>query len=42
MFWYVKVKEYDKVEEYDFFDCIECGVCVYVCLSEILLVYYYC
>lgn len=42
MFWYVKVKEYDKVEEYDLFDCIECGVCVYVCLSEILLVYYYC
>ena len=30
MFWHAKAKEYDKAEEYDLFDCIECGACAYV------------
>ena len=41
MFWHAKAKEYDKAEEYDLFDCIECGACAYVCPSEIPLVHYY-
>jgi electron transport complex protein RnfC len=41
MFWHSKAKEYDKAQEYNLFDCIECGACAYVCPSEIPLVHYY-
>ncbi|PWI34270.1 electron transport complex subunit RsxC [Vibrio albus] len=39
--WYAKDQDYDKCEELNLFDCMECGVCAYVCPSEIPLVHYY-
>ena len=41
MYWHSKALELDKAEEYNLFDCIECGACAYVCPSEIPLVHYY-
>ncbi|MCV5889099.1 4Fe-4S binding protein, partial [Escherichia coli] len=34
-------EEYDKLEELNLKDCIECGACAFVCPSEIPLVQYY-
>jgi electron transport complex protein RnfC len=35
LYWYSRVKEYDKAEKLNLFDCIECGACAWVCPSEI-------
>ncbi len=39
--WYAKDQDYTKCEELNLFDCMECGVCAYVCPSNIPLVHYY-
>ena len=39
--WHAKAEEYDKLEELNLKDCIECGACAFVCPSEIPLVQYY-
>jgi electron transport complex protein RnfC len=41
MYWHARAKEFDQVEKYHVFDCIECGCCSYVCPSHIPLVDYY-
>ncbi|MBV7468681.1 electron transport complex subunit RsxC [Aeromonas sp. sif0611] len=41
LYWYSRVKEYNKAEKLNLFDCIECGACAWVCPSEIPLVQYY-
>ena len=33
--------EFEKLEEHNLFDCIECGACSYACPSNIPLVQYY-
>jgi electron transport complex protein RnfC len=41
LYWYARAKEFDKVQDYHLFDCIECGCCDYVCPSQIPLVHYF-
>jgi electron transport complex protein RnfC len=41
LYWFAKAKNLDKAEDYNLFDCIECGACSYVCPSNIPLVQYY-
>ncbi len=41
MYWYARVKDFDKVNRYHLMDCIECGCCSHVCPSHIPLVDYY-
>ena len=41
LYWYAKARDFRRVEEYQLFDCIECGACAYVCPSHIPLVDYY-
>jgi electron transport complex protein RnfC len=41
MFWFAQGKEFEKLEQHNLFDCIECGACSYVCPSNIPLVQYY-
>ena len=41
LYWQAFAREFDKVQDYNLFDCIECGCCVYVCPSRIPLVQYY-
>lgn len=41
LFWHIKAGEWQQVEEYSLFDCIECGCCAAVCPSHIPLVDYY-
>ena len=41
MFWFAQGKEFEKLEEHNLFDCIECGACSYACPSNIPLVQYY-
>jgi electron transport complex protein RnfC len=41
LYWYSHAKDFDKVQDYNLFDCIECGCCAYVCPSHIPLVQYY-
>ena len=41
LYWFAKAKNFGKAQEYDLFDCIECGACAYVCPSHIPLVQYY-
>jgi len=41
LYWYARVHNYDKVQEFKLLDCIECGCCAYVCPSHIPLVKYY-
>lgn len=38
---YVKLKDWEKVENYHVADCIECGCCSYGCPSRIFLVQYF-
>ena len=41
LYWHSKAEEYEKCEELNLKDCIECGACAFVCPSEIPLVQYY-
>jgi electron transport complex protein RnfC len=41
MYWYARAKDLEKVQEYNLFDCIECGCCSHVCPSHIPLVQYF-
>jgi electron transport complex protein RnfC len=41
MYWHARAKDLDKVQDYNLFDCIECGCCAHVCPSHIPLVQYY-
>jgi electron transport complex protein RnfC len=41
MFWFAQGKEFEKLEEHNLFDCIECGACSFACPSNIPLVQYY-
>ena len=41
LFWFAHGREFGKAQEYNLFDCIECGCCDYVCPSHIPLVQYY-
>ena len=41
LFWFSQGKEFEKAEQHQLFDCIECGACSYVCPSNIPLVQYY-
>jgi electron transport complex protein RnfC len=41
MFWFAQGKEFEKLENHNLFDCIECGACSWVCPSNIPLVQYY-
>ncbi|MCM8826012.1 MAG: electron transport complex subunit RsxC [Candidatus Omnitrophica bacterium] len=36
----VKAGDYDKLQEFNIKDCIECGCCAYICPSNIPLVHY--
>ncbi|HKJ84210.1 MAG TPA: electron transport complex subunit RsxC [Mariprofundaceae bacterium] len=39
--WHCRHDQFDRGQEYDLFDCIECGCCSYVCPSHIPLVHYF-
>ena len=41
LYWYARAKNFDKTQDHNLFDCIECGCCSYVCPSHIPLVQYY-
>src|SRR5690606_15417507 len=41
LYWFSKAQEFEKTEQHNIFDCIECGACSYVCPSHIPLVQYY-
>jgi electron transport complex protein RnfC len=41
MFWHARAHDFDRIQEYHLFDCIECGCCAYVCPANIPLVHYY-
>jgi electron transport complex protein RnfC len=41
MYWHARSKNFGKVQEFNLFDCIECGCCAFVCPSHIPLVDYY-
>jgi electron transport complex protein RnfC len=41
LFWFSQSNQFEKAENYNLFDCIECGCCSYVCPSNIPLVQYY-
>jgi electron transport complex protein RnfC len=41
LFWFAQGKEFEKLEQHNLFDCIECGACSWVCPSHIPLVQYY-
>jgi len=41
LYWYARAKDFHRIQEYNLFDCIECGCCAYVCPSHIPLVQYY-
>jgi electron transport complex protein RnfC len=41
MYWFSRAKNFGKTQEYNIFDCIECGCCSFVCPSRIPLVQYF-
>ena len=41
LYWFARARNFGKAQEYNLFDCIECGCCSYVCPSHIPLVQYY-
>jgi electron transport complex protein RnfC len=41
LYWHARAKDLDRAQEYNLFDCIECGCCAAVCPSHIPLVQYY-
>jgi len=38
---HARARDLEKVQNYNLFDCIECGCCTYVCPSHIPLVQYF-
>jgi electron transport complex protein RnfC len=41
LYWHARAASYDDAQDYDLFDCIECGCCAHVCPSHIPLVQYF-
>ncbi|MGB8239525.1 MAG: electron transport complex subunit RsxC, partial [Azonexus sp.] len=41
LYWFARAKNFGKTQEYNIFDCIECGCCSFVCPSRIPLVQYF-
>ncbi|MDO4431314.1 MAG: electron transport complex subunit RsxC [Lonepinella koalarum] len=41
LYWFARAEEQDKSKEYRLMDCIECGICAYVCPSNIPLIQYF-
>ena len=41
LYWFSRARNFGKTQEYNLFDCIECGCCSYVCPSHIPLVQYF-
>ncbi|NBI43552.1 electron transport complex subunit RsxC [[Haemophilus] felis] len=41
LYWFARSEEHDKSEQYAIKDCMECGICAYVCPSHIPLIQYF-
>ncbi|MGV6989102.1 electron transport complex subunit RsxC [Testudinibacter sp. P80/BLE/0925] len=41
LYWFARSEDHAKSEQYDLSACIECGVCAYVCPSNIPLIQYF-
>ncbi|MCG8435936.1 MAG: electron transport complex subunit RsxC [Gammaproteobacteria bacterium] len=41
LYWHIRAQDLSKTQDYNLFDCIECGCCDYVCPSHIPLVSYF-
>ncbi|MFC0322325.1 electron transport complex subunit RsxC [Gallibacterium melopsittaci] len=41
LYWFARSEDHKKSEEYNLKDCIECGICAYVCPSNIPLIQYF-
>ncbi|OBW95085.1 electron transport complex subunit RsxC [Gallibacterium salpingitidis] len=41
LYWFARSEDHKKSQEYNLKDCIECGVCAYVCPSNIPLIQYF-
>lgn len=41
LYLHSRTRDFDRAQEFDLFDCIECGCCSYVCPSHLPLVHYY-
>ncbi|KGQ33577.1 electron transporter RnfC [Gallibacterium genomosp. 2] len=41
LYWFARSEDHEKSEQYNLKDCIECGVCAYVCPSNIPLIQYF-
>ncbi|VEJ08807.1 electron transport complex subunit RsxC [Actinobacillus delphinicola] len=41
LYWFAREEDHEKSQQYALKDCIECGVCAYVCPSHIPLVQYF-
>ncbi|WP_439258369.1 electron transport complex subunit RsxC [Lonepinella sp. BR2271] len=41
LYWFARAEDHEKSQQYQLMDCIECGICAYVCPSHIPLVQYF-
>ncbi|KGQ71139.1 electron transporter RnfC [Chelonobacter oris] len=41
LYWFARSEDHEKSQQYDLAACIECGVCAYVCPSNIPLIQYF-